>query len=61
MSRSNTRSRRSQWKISEDQKQNMLNLERCKNKACGEWSKRHRVCPSCGMYNGRRQVIEPAA
>lgn len=47
MSRSNTRSRRSQWKAAE------VNLVTCSNRACGQPTLPHRVCPTCGQYAGR--------
>ncbi|CAM3749025.1 50S ribosomal protein L32 [Smaragdicoccus niigatensis] len=50
MSRSNTRSRRSQWKAVAP------TLVSCPNRACGEKKLPHVVCPSCGTYKGR-QVI----
>ncbi|MCE5290545.1 MAG: 50S ribosomal protein L32 [Nocardiaceae bacterium] len=50
MSRSNTRSRRSQWKAVAP------TLVTCPNRACGEKKLPHVVCPSCGTYKGR-QVI----
>ena len=27
-------------------------LQKCPN--CGEYKRAHRVCPACGMYNGRQ-------
>jgi large subunit ribosomal protein L32 len=53
MSRSNTRSRRSQWKTSAPQ------LVACSNRACRKPKPPHVVCPECGQYDNR-QVIEPA-
>jgi len=56
MSRSNTRSRRSQWKTSAP------TLVTCANAACGAKHLPHTVCPECGQYGpraNRRQVIEP--
>lgn len=50
MSRSNTRSRRSQWKASAPA------LVTCPNRGCGEPTLGHIACPSCGTYKGR-QVI----
>lgn len=55
MSRSNTRSRRSQWKAAQ------VTLVTCANPACREKHLPHTVCPSCGQYgprNERRQVLE---
>ena len=52
-SRSNTRSRRSQWKTSAP------TLVTCSNRACGQPKLPHIACPTCGTYNGR-QVVEPA-
>ncbi|CAN5643358.1 50S ribosomal protein L32 [soil metagenome] len=48
MSRSNTRSRRAQWKASAP------TLARCDR--CREPKLPHVACPNCGTYN-RRQVI----
>ncbi|EWC60974.1 LSU ribosomal protein L32p [Actinokineospora spheciospongiae] len=53
MSRSNTRSRRSQWKAS------AVHLVNCSNKACRELKPQHIACPTCGQYDGR-QVVQPA-
>lgn len=53
MSRSNTRSRRSQWKTSAP------HLVECANRACRTPKPSHMVCPACGQYNNR-QVTEPA-
>jgi large subunit ribosomal protein L32 len=50
MSRSNTRSRRSQWKATAP------TLAPCPNKACGELKPPHIACPNCGQHDGR-QVI----
>lgn len=50
MSRSNTRSRRSQWKTT------VPTLVACSNRACGALKPPHRACPTCGQYKGR-QVI----
>jgi len=50
MSRSNTRSRRSQWKNT------VPTLVACSNRACGALKPPHRACPTCGQYKGR-QVI----
>ena len=52
-SRSNTRSRRSQWKATAP------TLVTCSNRACGEKKPPHLACPTCGTYNGR-QVVAPA-
>jgi len=51
MSRSNTRSRRAQWKATAPQ------LVACQN--CREPHLPHTACPTCGTYN-RRQVITPS-
>jgi large subunit ribosomal protein L32 len=53
MSRSNTRSRRAQWKTSAP------NLVPCSNRACRQPKPPHQACPHCGTYNGR-QIIAPA-
>ena len=53
MSRSNTRSRRSQWKAS------AVHLVNCSNKACRAPKPQHIACPTCGQYDGR-QVTQPA-
>ncbi|GAA2363813.1 MULTISPECIES: 50S ribosomal protein L32 [Nonomuraea] len=52
MSRSNTRSRRAQWKTS------AVALVSCPQ--CRSPKQPHIACPTCGTYN-RRQVIEPSA
>lgn len=52
-SRSNTRTRRSQWKATPP------HLVQCSNRACKELKPQHIVCPNCGQYAGR-QVVEPA-
>lgn len=55
MSRSNTRSRRAQWKTSAP------TLVTCANPACLGKHLPHTVCPNCGQYGprmARRQVIE---
>jgi large subunit ribosomal protein L32 len=44
-SRSNTHSRRSQWKTS------AVTLTKCPR--CGEPARPHTACPSCGTYKGR--------
>jgi large subunit ribosomal protein L32 len=48
MSRSNTRSRRSQWKAA---KPSLATCSRCKQTKLP-----HVACPTCGTYDGR-QVI----
>ena len=48
MSRSNTRSRRANWKAAP------LTLANCER--CHEPKLPHTVCPTCGTYN-RRQVL----
>jgi large subunit ribosomal protein L32 len=53
MSRSNTRSRRAQWKTS------AVHLVACSNKACRQPKPQHIACPACGQYSGR-QVVQPA-
>ncbi|MCW0215301.1 MAG: 50S ribosomal protein L32 [Pseudonocardia sp.] len=53
MSRSNTRSRRAQWKATAP------NLVTCSNRACREMKIPHMACPVCGTYDGR-QVTSPA-
>jgi len=45
MSRSNTRSRRSQWKATPAE------LSSCPN--CRAPKLAHQACPSCGVYKGR--------
>jgi large subunit ribosomal protein L32 len=50
MSRSNTRSRRSQWKTT------VPTLVTCPNGACGQMTSPHTVCPNCGQYRGRQVV-----
>ncbi|MBA3232664.1 MAG: 50S ribosomal protein L32 [Propionibacteriales bacterium] len=45
MSRSNTRSRRAQWKTT------AAALVACSR--CGERKLAHVACPTCGTYNGR--------
>jgi large subunit ribosomal protein L32 len=50
-SRSNTRSRRAQWKAT------LPNLVACPN--CREPHLPHTACPACGVYN-RRQVLTPS-
>ena len=51
MSRSNTRSRRAQWKATAPE------LVTCPN--CRAAKLPHTACPTCGTYN-RRQVITPS-
>ena len=51
MSRSNTRSRRAQWKTTAPA------LVRCPQ--CRDPKLPHTACPTCGTYN-RRQVITPS-
>jgi large subunit ribosomal protein L32 len=53
MSRSNTRSRRAQWKAAAP------TLVVCENRACRATKPPHTACPTCGTYNGR-QVVSPA-
>ncbi len=50
MSRSNTRSRRSQWKAT------VPTLAACPNGACGQLKPPHELCPNCGQYKGRQVV-----
>jgi large subunit ribosomal protein L32 len=50
MSRSNTRSRRSQWKAFAP------TLVTCPNRACGALTPPHSVCTTCGQYRGRQVV-----
>ena len=50
MSRSNTRSRRSQWKTSAP------TLVTCENPACRQPKLPHTVCKVCGTYD-RKQVV----
>ncbi|HSZ42487.1 MAG TPA: 50S ribosomal protein L32 [Trebonia sp.] len=52
MSRSNTRSRRAQWKTAAP------TLVECNQ--CHSPKLPHAACPTCGTYR-RRQVIEPAS
>ncbi len=47
-SRSNTRSRRSQWKTSAP------TLVTCPNRACREPKLPHIVCSACGQYDGKQ-------
>ncbi len=49
-SRSNTRSRRAQWKATAP------TLEPCPNRACRALKPPHVACPNCGQYNGRQVV-----
>ena len=53
MSRSNTRTRRSQWKAVAP------TLVACSNRACRQPKLSHIACPACGQYDGR-QVVQPA-
>ena len=53
MSRSNTRSRRANWKAAP------VTLVACENRACRAKKPPHTACPTCGTYNGR-QVVSPA-
>jgi large subunit ribosomal protein L32 len=53
MSRSNTRSRRAQWKAASP------TLVACSNRACRQLKLPHVACPQCGTYDGR-QVVRPA-
>lgn len=48
MSRSNTRSRRAQWKTTAP------TLVACSNRACGKLKLPHTACPACGQYDGRQ-------
>ncbi len=48
MSRSNTRSRRSQWKTSAP------TLVTCPGRGCGAKIPPHTACPECGTYKGRQ-------
>ena len=52
-SRSNTRSRRANWKAAP------VNLVDCENRACRAKKPPHTACPTCGTYAGR-QVVSPA-
>jgi len=49
MSRSNTRSRRSQWKTT------AANLTSCPT--CKADKLQHVACPSCGAYAGRQYAV----
>ncbi|MDR2620138.1 MAG: 50S ribosomal protein L32 [Propionibacteriaceae bacterium] len=54
MSRSNTRSRRSQFKAAP------ITLTECANPACKAKHPSHTVCPECGQYGTKgklRQVV----
>ncbi|GAA0933193.1 MULTISPECIES: 50S ribosomal protein L32 [Pseudonocardia] len=53
MSRSNTRSRRAQWKAAAP------TLVACSNRACRATKPPHVACPTCGTYDGR-PVVTPA-
>ena len=46
-SRSNTRSRRSQWKTTAP------TLVTCNNRACQAQKLPHTACPTCGQYDGQ--------
>ena len=48
MSRSNTHSRRSQWKAAAP------TLITCPNRSCGQKIPPHIACPNCGTYKGRQ-------
>jgi large subunit ribosomal protein L32 len=48
MSRSNTRSRRSQWKTT------AATLVSCPNRACRAQKLPHTVCQNCGQYDGKQ-------
>ncbi|REF35224.1 50S ribosomal protein L32 [Thermasporomyces composti] len=55
VSRSNTRSRRAQWKAAAPR------LVICANAACRAPHLPHHACPSCGQYGprrARRQVLD---
>ncbi|WP_203566759.1 50S ribosomal protein L32 [Aestuariimicrobium ganziense] len=55
MSRSNTRSRRAQWKAV------AVQTVTCANPACRQPHLQHTACPGCGQYGprvARRQVLE---
>lgn len=55
MSRSNTRSRRSQWKTT------VVSTVACENPACREPRLPHTACAGCGQYGARgarRQVLQ---
>lgn len=55
MSRSNTRSRRAQWKTA------AVALVTCANPACKAKHLPHTACPDCGQYGPkgeRRQVLD---
>jgi large subunit ribosomal protein L32 len=47
-SRSNTRSRRAQWKTTAP------TLVACTNRACGKLKLPHTACPNCGQYDGKQ-------
>ena len=49
MSRSNTRSRRSQWKTTAPA---LVTCDRCKGRKLG-----HTACPTCGTYN-KHQILD---
>jgi large subunit ribosomal protein L32 len=48
MSRSNTRSRRSQWKATAP------TLAPCPNPACAALKPPHQACRTCGQHDGRQ-------
>ena len=50
MSRSRTRRRKAQWKVSSP------TLGKCAK--CGAMHVPHRVCKECGSYNGREIIAE---
>jgi large subunit ribosomal protein L32 len=55
LSRSNTHSRRAQWKTT------AVTLVTCANPACRAQHLPHTVCPECGQYGPRgerRQVLD---
>ncbi len=47
-SRSNTRSRRAQWKTTAP------TLVLCPNRACGAMKLPHTACENCGQYDGKQ-------
>ena len=49
-SRSNTHSRRAQWKTSAP------TLVTCPNRACRQRTLPHTACPACGQYDGKQIV-----